>query len=128
VAAVDPGSGAPASGEGCRRGAYDCLAKPSEPDEAVLVVQRALERKRLREQARDLPGAARFEKLVAKSPTMIQVLDLMRRVAESDATVLVTIPEEVARRGRAVPRGRGWRAFPTGRCSSWRATGPRATT
>jgi DNA-binding NtrC family response regulator len=77
-----------------RAGAFDYLAKPFDPDEAVLVVERALERKRLREQARDLrralEGAHRFENFVAKSPAMTRTLELMRRAADSDATVLVT--------------------------------------
>ncbi len=77
-----------------KAGAFDYLIKPFDPDEAVLAVQRALERKRLREQARDLrralEGAYRFENLVAKSPAMHGVLELMHRAADSTATVLVT--------------------------------------
>ena len=47
------------------------------PDEALLVVQRALERKQLREQARDLrralQGSYQFENLVGKSPVMLPI-------------------------------------------------------
>ena len=77
-----------------RDGAYDYLAKPFEPDEALLVVERALERRRLRQQARDLrfalEGIHRIDNLVAKSPAMGPVLAMVRRAAASDATVLVT--------------------------------------
>jgi len=77
-----------------KEGAYDYLSKPFEPDEALLVVRRAAERKRLREQARDLrsllAGSTHFEAVIAKSPAMQQVLGLMTRAAESSATVLVT--------------------------------------
>jgi DNA-binding NtrC family response regulator len=77
-----------------KAGAYDYLTKPFEPDEVLLIVQRAVERRRLRVQARDLrvalEGAARFENLVAQSPAMRRVIELMRRAADSDATVLVT--------------------------------------
>jgi two-component system response regulator HydG len=77
-----------------KEGAYDYLTKPFEPDEALLAVERALERKRLREQARDLrralEGAVHFESLVGKSAAMQRVLELMRRAADSTATVLIT--------------------------------------
>jgi two-component system response regulator HydG len=80
--------------EAMKQGAYDYLAKPFEPDEALLTVERAAERRRLKEQARDLrsvlDGAIRFEHLVAESPAMRKVLELMRRAADRDATVLVT--------------------------------------
>jgi two-component system response regulator HydG len=77
-----------------KQGAYDYLQKPFETDEALLVVRRAAERKQLRTQARDLEaalaGAHRFQNLIAESPPMHKVLDLVRRAAASDATVLIT--------------------------------------
>jgi two-component system response regulator HydG len=80
--------------EAMKQGAYDYLQKPFEPDEALLLARRAAERKHLRMQARDLEaalaGAHRFENLIADSPPMRKVLDLVRRAAASDATVLIT--------------------------------------
>jgi len=80
--------------EAMREGAYDYLTKPFDPDEARLLVGRAAERKRLREQARDLQtaleGTYRLDNLVGKSAAMQKVFHLVRRAAESDATVLVT--------------------------------------
>jgi two-component system response regulator HydG len=77
-----------------KEGAFDYLTKPFEPDEAQLAVERALERKRLREQARDLrralEGAVQLDELVGKSAAMQRVLELVRRAADSTATVLVT--------------------------------------
>jgi two-component system response regulator HydG len=97
-----------------KEGAYDYLTKPFEPDEAQLAVERALERKRLREQARDLrralEGAVQLDEIVGKSAAMQRVLDLMRRAADSTATVLITgesgTGKEVVARGihRAGPR------------------------
>ena len=84
----------PAAVDAMRQGAFDYLAKPFEPDEALLVVERALERRRLRQQARDLrralDGIHRIDNLVAKSPAMTPVLALVHRAAASDATVLIT--------------------------------------
>jgi len=84
----------PAAVDAIREGAYDYLAKPFEPDEALLVVDRALERRRLRQQARDLRRALedihRIDNLIARSPAMAAVVALVQRAAASDATVLVT--------------------------------------
>ena len=84
----------PAAVDAMRQGAFDYLAKPFEPDEALLVVERALERRRLRQQARDLrralEGIHRIDNLVARSPAMTPVLALVHRAAASDPTVLVT--------------------------------------
>jgi DNA-binding NtrC family response regulator len=80
--------------EAMRQGAYDYLAKPFEPDEAVLVVERALERRRLRQQAHDLrralEGIHRIDNLVARSPAMTPVLAMVRRAATSDVSVLLS--------------------------------------
>ncbi|HEU5056994.1 MAG TPA: sigma-54 dependent transcriptional regulator [Kofleriaceae bacterium] len=80
--------------EAMRQGAYDYLTKPFEPDEAVLVIERALERRRLRQQARDLrralEGIQRIDNLVAKSAAMAPVLALVERAAQSDVTVLLS--------------------------------------
>ena len=75
-------------------GAYDYLQKPFEPDEAVIVVRRAVERRQLRAQARDLQAALaaarRPDNLIAESRGMRHVVELVQRAAASDATVLIT--------------------------------------
>jgi DNA-binding NtrC family response regulator len=80
--------------EAMKLGAYDYLQKPFEPEEALLLARRAAERKHLRTQARDLEAALasahRFENLIAESPAMRKVLELIKRAATSDATVLIT--------------------------------------
>ncbi len=102
-----------------KEGAFDYLSKPFDPDEALLVVERALERKRLREQARDLrralEGAVKFENLVGKSAAMQKVLELMRRAADSTATVLISgesgTGKEVVARGVHLASPRRLRRF-----------------
>jgi DNA-binding NtrC family response regulator len=77
-----------------KEGAYDYLQKPFEPDEALILVRRAVERRQLRAKARDLQvalsSAHRFENIIAESAAMRKVLELVRRAATSDATVLIT--------------------------------------
>jgi DNA-binding NtrC family response regulator len=74
-------------------GAYDYLTKPFDPDDASLVVARALERKRLREQTRvlrrELEGAYSFHNLVGKSPPMKDVYQLLDQASKLDITVLL---------------------------------------
>ena len=84
----------PAAVDAIRQGAYDYLAKPFEPDEALLVVERALERRRLKQQARDLrralEGIHRIDELFARSPAMAPVVAIVTRAGSSDSTVLIT--------------------------------------
>jgi DNA-binding NtrC family response regulator len=76
-----------------KQGAYDYITKPFDPDDAALVVSRALERKRLRDEAaslrRELQEVHAFHHLVGKSPAMQDVFTLLARAAERDITVLI---------------------------------------
>ncbi len=76
-----------------KAGAYDYLEKPFDPDAAALVVARAAERKRLRDEAltlrRALEGTYGFQDLVGKSARMQEVYRTLRRAAELDITVLL---------------------------------------
>jgi DNA-binding NtrC family response regulator len=84
----------PKAVEAMRQGAYDYLQKPFDPDDVALIVSRALERKRLREQGRDLRketrGAFGLHRLVGKSTAMQEVNRLIERAAAIDITVLLT--------------------------------------
>src|SRR5579871_1969153 len=77
-----------------KRGAYDYITKPVDPDELSHLVSNALEHKRarnevvhLRETLQDiLPGTG----LIGSSPRMKKVIELIEMVAPTDATVLIT--------------------------------------
>ena len=75
-------------------GAYDYLQKPFDPDAAVLTLARALERKRLKEQAtslrRELQAHHSFQNIVGKSRAMQDVFQLFEQAAGLDITVLLT--------------------------------------
>ncbi|MEI6223104.1 MAG: sigma-54 dependent transcriptional regulator [Deltaproteobacteria bacterium] len=74
-------------------GAYDYLEKPFDPDAAALVVARAAERRRLRDEAaslrRELAGIHAFHNLVGKSGRMRDVYRLLEQAAGLDITVLL---------------------------------------
>jgi DNA-binding NtrC family response regulator len=79
--------------EATRLGAEDYLVKPFEPEEILLVLRRALEFRELRDQRRQSlrRNQERFTltNLVAKSPKMLEILALLREVAQLDTTVLI---------------------------------------
>jgi len=84
----------PSAVEAMKLGAFDYLEKPlRSPDELRLLVARALESNRLRRE-RDLlweQEQQRFQcdSIIAEDPAMKQTLELVRKVAPTDATVLL---------------------------------------
>ena len=75
-------------------GAFDYLSKPFDPDELKLVVERALERRRLLRENRSLKSEVsskyRFENIVGFSPQMQGVYRLIAKCAPTNCTVLIT--------------------------------------
>jgi len=80
--------------ESMRAGAFDYITKPFEPDGVVLTVERALERRALEEENRRLRRAldqtSSFGDLIGESPAMREIFALIRKVANSSSSVLVT--------------------------------------
>jgi len=79
--------------EAMKTGAFDYLTKPFRKDDILLTVGKALkycelsnEIKRLREKLKDKDG---FKKIIGKSKAMQDVLKLVARVANSQATILI---------------------------------------
>ena len=77
-----------------RSGAYDFLTKPVELEVLSLTIARAVERRRLTTQIRLLEEQAReeshFGELLGDSDPMHELYDQMKRVAPSDASILIT--------------------------------------
>jgi len=72
-----------------KAGAFDYLPKPFDPDDLVLAVRRATETRELRLQnARLRTESSLGRAIVAESPAMKRVLDMVARVAPKDVTVL----------------------------------------
>jgi len=79
--------------EAMRKGAYDYLTKPFDNDELLMTIRRAEENLRLRREITELKDQLRekyqFDNIIGQSPKIHAVFDLMERVAQTEATVLV---------------------------------------
>jgi DNA-binding NtrC family response regulator len=76
--------------EAMREGAFHYLVKPFSLDEVGLLVQRALEMASLRRDVRELRGALADSPLLeSRASAMQRALEMARRAAESDVTILL---------------------------------------
>ena len=82
--------------EAMKLGAADYVPKPFDNDELELVVERVLEgvtlRRDLARLQEQVTGAYRFESILGKSAAMQRVFDVVRKVADTDLTVLIRGP------------------------------------
>jgi len=80
--------------EAMRAGAFDYVTKPFEPEAVLFALERAFERRALVEENRSLRRAvdrtSSFGELIGESPAMREVFSLVRRVANSRSSVLIT--------------------------------------
>jgi DNA-binding NtrC family response regulator len=108
--------------EAMRMGAYDYLVKPFDVDDIILLVQRALEKRALEREVLCLRSAlapsgeaAGFEGMVGRHPEMIRIYQMITRVAETSATVLISgesgTGKELVARALHHRSGRGDRGF-----------------
>jgi DNA-binding NtrC family response regulator len=76
-----------------KEGAFDYITKPIDPDELSHLVKRAVEQRRLRTENVQLrekvDQLSTPTKIIAESPQMRKVLEMIRSVANTDATVIV---------------------------------------
>lgn len=76
-----------------RLGAFDYLCKPVEAKELLVVLQRALEHRRLREEnlylKKQLSRKFGFDNIIGTSDAMSQIFEIIRKVADTDSTVLI---------------------------------------
>jgi two-component system, NtrC family, response regulator PilR len=76
-----------------RAGAYDYLSKPFQIDDLRVIIRNALETRRLRKENLELRQSVeqqhRFGDIIGKSPQMVDIFNLISRIAPSKATVLI---------------------------------------
>jgi DNA-binding NtrC family response regulator len=79
--------------EAMRLGAYDYVTKPIEKDRFPVVVEKALERRRLAVENRrlreDLQTRKHYDRMIGNSEPMHRVYELVEQVAGSDITILI---------------------------------------
>ncbi len=80
--------------EAMKHGAYDYITKPFKIDEIKLVIKKALEKKRLVTEntrlKRELENKFGFGNIIGRSPAILQVFELIKRVAELNVNILIT--------------------------------------
>jgi two-component system, NtrC family, response regulator HydG len=80
--------------ESMKLGARDFITKPFSNKQLLLVVSRALENRRLRQEVKqlrvELAHSYGLHNIIAADPKMAAVLEMVERVADSPATVLIT--------------------------------------
>ena len=74
-------------------GAFDYIPKPFTPDEVLVVVEKALEKKSLIYEniylRKELEAKYGFDNIIGSSPKMQEVYKLIRKVAPTDSTILI---------------------------------------
>ncbi len=77
-----------------RAGAYDFVNKPIDIDQLALTLDRAVKHRELMEKVKVLSEAMeeaqKFDELIGTSSSMKEIYNLLERISESDASVLIT--------------------------------------
>ena len=80
--------------EAMKLGAYDYITKPFKVDEIKLIIQKALEKRFLKNEnillKREVESRIGFENFIGKSEPMQKVFKLIRQVADTGSTVLIS--------------------------------------
>ena len=84
----------PTAVEAMRAGAYDYILKPFDLEEMKTVVEKALAMEKLLRQSRylqeELEAKYEFQDIIGKSPRMQEIFKLVRQVAPTKSTVLIS--------------------------------------
>ena len=114
--------------EALRAGASDYLMKPLRPAQLEVVFQRLAARRTLESEVEtlraELQETGKLGELIGKSAAMVKVFDTIRRVARSNAPVLITGAE---RHGQGSRRAHDPSSLaPRVALRSWRSTAARS--
>ena len=82
--------------EAIKKGAFDYLAKPISASELMIVVEKALKFKQLEEEnvrlKKELREKYRHTQLVGTSSAITEIYEMIKKVADTDGTILITGP------------------------------------
>jgi two-component system NtrC family response regulator len=82
--------------EAMKKHAYDYITKPFQNEELKMTIRKALDNYRLVKENRRLSEALserhRFSNIIGRSKAMLEIYDLIRKVANSKASVMITGP------------------------------------
>ncbi|MBT3401725.1 MAG: sigma-54-dependent Fis family transcriptional regulator, partial [Rhodospirillaceae bacterium] len=106
-----------------KEGAYDFIEKPFTADRMILIVERAVEAARLRQEIQELKiRAGADDELIGKSPAINQVRHALDKVAPANSRVLITGPagsgKEVVARLLHARSGRAQEPFVVLNCAT----------
>ena len=77
-----------------KEGAFDYLVKPFDPDEVEILIKKIVKHKELILEnillRKKLEEREQFDEIIGKSDSMQQIFELIKRVAPTDSTVLIT--------------------------------------
>ncbi len=115
--------------EAMKEGAYDFISKPFKTDEVLLTLKKAEERellkkenRALREELEEERGTKEFDAIIGESNTIKSLLNLAKKVAPYDTTILITgesgVGKELIARGIHTSSPRGNRSFFAINCGS----------
>ncbi|MGA2517334.1 MAG: sigma-54 dependent transcriptional regulator [Thermodesulfobacteriota bacterium] len=80
--------------EATKKGAFNFLNKPFDPEELLLQVEKAMENQRLISEVKRLSGLLKerydFQNIIARSEKMRKVLELVSRIARTDSTIYIS--------------------------------------
>jgi len=80
--------------EAMKLGAYDYILKPFKIDELKLIIHNSLEKRHLKKEnillKREITSQAGFENFIGKNEGMLKVFSLIRQIADTASTVLIT--------------------------------------
>ncbi|HID11009.1 MAG TPA: sigma-54-dependent Fis family transcriptional regulator [Candidatus Latescibacteria bacterium] len=87
VVAIATSVSIPLAVQAIREGAFECIPKPLTSERLRLVLEQALERRRSAGESRQPEEG--FDGIVGKSPEICKVIEMIRKVAETEANVLI---------------------------------------
>ncbi len=84
----------PTAVEAVKHGAFDFIAKPFSSGQLKIVIERAMRQKTLADENRQLKeqlkASLMMNELTGKSPAIQEVIEIIKRVSQTDANILIT--------------------------------------